>query len=676
MHQGCCQLLTNNDYNSRFASLQSLHLIAFFPLLLPLEMAESLFQALAAAQAAASAELSLEEEEEEEDGTGNMEEEEEEEDGDDDDDADIDAEAQEIARRLGQQLWEDINKAQAAQAASAALTTPTQKQSRKEEAVILTMKTILSLIEQDPVARSALESTILLGNGGNVFETLQQSVVANSVARHICMPLSHTLVSLAKSEHLFGGLRHSNVPSMELDKGKRRRDEGDENVSSSERPLKRPYILDDGLYGQVSEAVRTITQALGSASPQALDPGLVASIRLPLHQVFLFAVTSSARGGHEMHVLQEISGLIQVIGVLSGIQIGQPPEMLPSQIPYPINATYPWMNQSHSFAPTTDIGTAVYPCLVAGCGKTFSRLYGLRAHQRGHSTHRPFRCTICPASFARNHDLKRHVRLHDKKAWKCGGCQKIFSRRDAIKRHKNGSKTRGPKSEICINADVVEVDLDEEDGEDSLREERRAKLWNSIAASGINAPQGPYRDAGVLEEGELPPGIIANTQAVVLTLQELLQSHVGNALGAPQGHPLPMNTDPTNGQATLASVIARAQIQSLPAKQTSAPDIAGNVTVAPIPNSIISTTSTENVDVQDVTMTSSNPAGPSETSIIPSLSMYGLSDEQAKMLELAIASAASAAQAQAEAEAALEEEEEEDSSEENDSDDTDDQETI
>ncbi|XP_006460722.1 hypothetical protein AGABI2DRAFT_192334 [Agaricus bisporus var. bisporus H97] len=438
------------------------------------------------------------------------------------------------------------------------------------------------------------------------------------------------------------------------------------------RPLKRPHILDGDLYTQVSEAVRVITSALGNAPPQVLDPSFIASIRLQLHQVFLFAVTSSARGGHERHALQEISGLIQVIGVLSGIQIGQPPDALSDETPYPSNPAYPWMDQSPAFTRMTDIGTAVYPCLVAGCGKVFSRLYGLRAHQRGHSMHRPFRCTICPASFSRNHDLKRHVRLHDKKAWRCEGCQKIFSRRDAIKRHKTGSKTRGVKSEICINADVVEVDLDDEGGEESLREERRAKLWNSIVASGVNTAHDAHRSAGATEEGELPSEVIVNTQAVVLGLQGLLQSYVGHALGTPQVQQMPLTADPSNSQATLASVIARAQLQSLPAKQI--PDIAGNVAVAPMPSSIIPTASTENTDSQDVTMSSPNPADPSATPIIPSLSMYGLSDEQAKMLELAIANAASAAQAQAEAEAALEEEEENDSSGGSDSDGTDDQE--
>ena len=610
-----------------------------------------------AAQSTASVEPVMEEEEDQAVDMGEEEEEEE------DDDDDIDAEAQEIARRLGQQLWEDFNKVQAARVAPGISHTPppAQKQSRKEGAVILTMKSILSLIDQDPAAENALKTALVPASAGNgnVLEIFRRCVSANNVFSHLCMPLSHTLVSLAKSETLFGGLRHSNIPSLELDKGKRRREEDDQNLApSDQRPLKRSFLPTRDLYAQVSEAVRVITQALIAAPPQALDSTLVASIRLQLHQVFLFAVTSSARGGQDMHALQEISGLIQVIGVLSGIQIGQLPETLPIHPPY-TNSTHPWMNQSGSF---TDIETAVYPCLIVGCGKIFARLYSLRAHQRSHSIHRPFCCIICPASFARNHDLKRHVRLHDKKAWKCGGCQKFFSRRDAIKRHKNGSKTRGPKSEICVSAEVLEVDLDEENGEDSLREERRAKLWTSIAAQGINAQQAPYRESGVLEEGELPLTIITNTQAIVLSLQGLLQSHVGNALGMPQGQPMPASSDPTNSQATLASVIARAQTQALPMKQASGPNSTDGTATASDPSPLPSTAPTENIELQDVAMTSLSTTV-QDISIMPSLSLYGLSDEQAKMLEIAIANAASAAQAQAEAEAALEEEEEEEEEE-------------
>ena len=49
---------------------------------------------------------------------------------------------------------------------------------------------------------------------------------------------------------------------------------------------------------------------------------------------------------------------------------------------------------------------------------------------------RPFRCDQCPQSFNRNHDLKRHKRIHlAVKPFPCGHCEKTFSRKDALKRH-------------------------------------------------------------------------------------------------------------------------------------------------------------------------------------------------------------------------------------------------
>ncbi|KAL1919376.1 uncharacterized protein VTP21DRAFT_2069 [Calcarisporiella thermophila] len=49
---------------------------------------------------------------------------------------------------------------------------------------------------------------------------------------------------------------------------------------------------------------------------------------------------------------------------------------------------------------------------------------------------RPYRCDKCPQSFTRNHDLKRHKRIHlDVKPYPCEFCGKPFSRRDALKRH-------------------------------------------------------------------------------------------------------------------------------------------------------------------------------------------------------------------------------------------------
>lgn len=54
--------------------------------------------------------------------------------------------------------------------------------------------------------------------------------------------------------------------------------------------------------------------------------------------------------------------------------------------------------------------------------------------QPGPSNDRPFRCDVCPQSFNRNHDLKRHKRIHlSVKPFPCGHCDKSFSRKDALK---------------------------------------------------------------------------------------------------------------------------------------------------------------------------------------------------------------------------------------------------
>ncbi|KAI1457283.1 hypothetical protein F4805DRAFT_180891 [Annulohypoxylon moriforme] len=58
----------------------------------------------------------------------------------------------------------------------------------------------------------------------------------------------------------------------------------------------------------------------------------------------------------------------------------------------------------------------------------------------GHSSQhqdRPFKCDVCPQQFNRNHDLKRHKRIHLAiKPFPCTFCEKSFSRKDALKRHR------------------------------------------------------------------------------------------------------------------------------------------------------------------------------------------------------------------------------------------------
>jgi len=176
-------------------------------------------------------------------------------------------------------------------------------------------------------------------------------------------------------------------------------------------------------------------------------------------------------------------------------------------------------------------------------------------------------------------------------------------------------------------------------------------MWNGIAGT---APYHGYNEDRHLEEGELQPSVILEAQLVVTNLQGLLRTHVGNILGIPMGD---SNFDAVSGQATLASVIARAQVQNLPLKIPQ--DQPPAVSHLPPTSSSAHTVSAQQPTVDHTQTRPTNASTPTGT-----LSLYGLSDEQTKMLEQAIVNAASAAQAQAEAEAAMEEEEEEDYEEE------------
>ena len=607
------------------------------------------------------------------------------EDGDEDEEED-EEEAEEIARRLKEQLWADINKAQAAQAApsaqplAATVTAlpgehappgPKATLSRKRDAAFHTMKGILTITANDTLAHSTLASTVVPGtNNDNVLNVLNEVVRTGCISKELAKALTPILVSLARSDTLFATMRHSNAPALQLDKGKRKRDESEEEQRQNDaRTLKRPNIVYHDFQRQITEGVKIVSNALSANSPAdgSLDPSVISSIQPHLHQLFLFSMTSSARGGPEMNALQEIGGLIQVLGVLSGIQIG--PTATPNHAVQrapgsALHTSHPWIPQGthpNSSVPFNDIGTAVYPCLVPGCRKIFARLYSLRAHQRVHAVHRPFRCAVCPASFARNHDLKRHAKLHEKKAWQCAGCDKMFSRRDAIKRHKNSSAARGGKGEICVNASIKEVVLDKEGDEDAVREGRRTRMWTDLVAG--NAASTTYYghgDDGHMEEGEVQDDVIRQMQAAVLSLHATLQGHVSSALGTDHAAP-PLHLDPTGGQATLASVIARAQMQNLaPQAQMQGLGPPGDIGDSVHPEGSFSYPADEISMSLDLARTVDNEAQPGGAVPAPQLSLYGLSEEQTKLLEQAIANAASAAQAQAEAEAALEEEDEED----------------
>ncbi|KAK7018832.1 transcriptional regulator prz1 [Favolaschia claudopus] len=385
---------------------------------------------------------------------------------------------------------------------------PKKVQNSKEAAAISTVRTILAALEHDSLAQSTLAaSKVPELSADNLLDALRNMSTSGTVPRGAALPISRFLLNLAKSEVLFGALRHSDASSLHL---KRKREAAD----ADERANKRLRIDNHSLTKEVAEAVRTISQTISTTQP--LSATVISSIQPHLHRVFLFSHSSSSLPGRNTNALQEISGLIQVLGVISGTQIGQESQ---------------------------NILTAVYPCVVDGCGKFFSRLYSLRAHQAIHM-------------------------------WKCVGCDAVFPGRDVFDKHKTPAEGNQPKAE-CITAAPIEA----------------KKAFRSE------------------EEGEIEADVISEIQTAVLRLHTPLQTCVSRALGAP------MSVPPTNGHATLASVIAQAQL----AQSRAAPP----------------------------------PAAPTTLS-----SVYGLSDEQTKQVKEAITNAASAAQAEAEAQAALEEDEE------------------
>jgi hypothetical protein len=76
------------------------------------------------------------------------------------------------------------------------------------------------------------------------------------------------------------------------------------------------------------------------------------------------------------------------------------------------------------------------PGFNSGHAAQMPHFMGHNPHQQPASTDRPFKCDQCPQSFNRNHDLKRHKRIHlAVKPFPCTHCDKSFSRKDALKRH-------------------------------------------------------------------------------------------------------------------------------------------------------------------------------------------------------------------------------------------------
>jgi uncharacterized Zn-finger protein len=74
------------------------------------------------------------------------------------------------------------------------------------------------------------------------------------------------------------------------------------------------------------------------------------------------------------------------------------------------------------------------PGFNSGHAAAMPHFLGHPPHQQLSTNDRPFKCDQCPQSFNREHDLKRHKRIHlAVKPFPCNHCDKSFSRKDALK---------------------------------------------------------------------------------------------------------------------------------------------------------------------------------------------------------------------------------------------------
>lgn len=113
----------------------------------------------------------------------------------------------------------------------------------------------------------------------------------------------------------------------------------------------------------------------------------------------------------------------------------------PSQYSRPYGS-YPLPNMASSMMPSIHSVAAGQMPLLGGMNRgmmsgysNMHSMYGSHHQQPTNTlTDRPFKCDQCVQSFNRNHDLKRHKRIHlAVKPFPCGHCDKSFSRKDALK---------------------------------------------------------------------------------------------------------------------------------------------------------------------------------------------------------------------------------------------------
>ncbi|EGF79557.1 hypothetical protein BATDEDRAFT_12478, partial [Batrachochytrium dendrobatidis JAM81] len=84
-----------------------------------------------------------------------------------------------------------------------------------------------------------------------------------------------------------------------------------------------------------------------------------------------------------------------------------------------------------------------------------------------------FKCDMCPSTFSRNHDLKRHIRIHlGIRPYKCERCDKSFTRMDALHRH---TAVRGCKTLVSNSSSAFSCATNSTNAPTSKSDSRKSR---------------------------------------------------------------------------------------------------------------------------------------------------------------------------------------------------------
>ncbi|KAJ2159729.1 hypothetical protein GGF46_002808 [Coemansia sp. RSA 552] len=111
---------------------------------------------------------------------------------------------------------------------------------------------------------------------------------------------------------------------------------------------------------------------------------------------------------------------------------------------------------------------------------------------------RPFKCETCEQSFSRNHDLKRHVKIHSGiKPHKCPKCGKSFGRSDALKRHSMVKRCRTSSSSSATGSSSAVGGQGSSSGLSSQRHHSTVSRQDASVTHSMQQQQQPSQHNGV-----------------------------------------------------------------------------------------------------------------------------------------------------------------------------------